>query len=224
MESREIARAATLIGDLVGSREFEDRSGLQRSLDSVLDAFSAVLKPLEPLEATVGDEFQGVFADPASSIRASLLLRLWLQRSGGADSRYGLGHGEITFFEMDRQQRQDGPGWWTARTAIDRAKRLADSPRTQFVRTCFESDPEYRQRFPSPEAAALNAFLVSRDAAVGRMKPRGRRLLLGLMLGRSQAEIADEEGITQSAVSQNLNRSGAFAIQAAQQALEGQLA
>jgi hypothetical protein len=88
-----------------------------------------------------------------------------------------------------------------------------------FTRTCFGLGP----RNPDDsyaEAAAVESFLFCRDAIVERMNARQRRLLLGLMSGRSQADLAAEENITQGAVSQNLHRSGAFAIEASQLRLQ----
>jgi SatD family (SatD) len=214
----------TLIGDLVGSKDSADRPELQRSLDSVLTAINVLLEPSQPLESTVGDEFQGGFSSMAHAVRASLLLRLELFGQGGVDSRYGLGHGTIAFFDANSKV-QDGPGWWSARTAIDRAKRLAASPRTSFARTCFSSweTPGVKESGRPAEASSLNAFLLSRDAIVGQMQARSRRILLGLLLGYSQTELAEEERVTQSAISQNLTRSGAFAVEAAQRCFEEQI-
>ena len=47
------------------------------------------------------------------------------------------------------------------------------------------------------------------------MSHRGRRLTFGTMCGLSQGELADVEGISQSAVSQTLRRSGAVSLVAA---------
>lgn len=211
---------ATLIGDLVSSRQNPDRRKLQRALEDVLRTSNALLAPVQPLELTVGDEFQGSFRTVSAAARASLLLRLeLLLREGGSDSRYGLGHGAITVFDGSRSPAsQDGPGWWSARTAIDRAKRLADSPRTSYARTCFSYWPP--ETTANLDAAAIEAFLICRDATLDRMNKRGQRFLLGLLLGRTQAQLAAEEGVTQGAVSQHLRRSGAFAIHAAQLRLE----
>jgi hypothetical protein len=66
----------------------------------------------------------------------------------------------------------------------------------------------------------MEAFLICRDATIDQMNDRQRRLLLGLLLGRSQTQLATKEGITQGAVSQSLRHSGAFAIEAAQLRLE----
>jgi hypothetical protein len=212
---------ATLIGDLAGSREVADRSRLQAGLEQVLGDVNRLTEPAQPLEPTLGDEFQGVYSDVPSAARASLLLRLGLLDRAGIDSRYGLGYGAVAVFDAARAPKsQDGPGWWAARAAIGRAAELAKRPRTTYTRTCFEREGE-AMPMPPGEALALDALLMSRDAIVDRMSPRGRRLLLGLLRGWTQAEIADHEGITQSAVSQGLARSGAFAVEAAQRRLEG---
>lgn len=213
----------TLIGDLVASKEHRDRRGLQRKLDDLLQEANGFFNPPQPLEPTVGDEFQGAFATVGSATYASLLLRLQLLEYEGVDSRYGLGHGEVTVFDEAKVPKsQDGPGWWSARDAIERAKRWANSPRTSYARTAF-GYPEDRARRRFGEAAAIEAFLLCRDATVDRMSERERRLLLGLLLEQSQTKLAAREGITQGAVSQNLARSGAFAIAAAQWRLEEEL-
>lgn len=212
----------TLIGDLVASKRYPDRAGLQRSLAVALDRVNGQLEPEQPLELTVGDEFQGCFRDVAAAARASLLIRLELlaHDDEAVDSRYGLGLGEVTVFDRTRSPApQDGPGWWAARAAIDRAKILSEAPRTSFVRTCFSVWTDGLEE-PRSQGAALEAFLFCRDATVDQMNARQRRLLRGLMLHQPQARLAADEGITQGAVSQSLRRSGAFALEAAQRRLE----
>lgn len=205
---------ATLIGDLIGSREAEGRVALQRVLRCALGHANEFLDPVQPLEPTVGDEFQGAFRDPLSAARAGLLLRLELLKEAEVDARFGLGWGEVTVFEDRTPLSQDGPGWWSARAAIEEADELSRGGRTDFVRTYLKSS---RLRdLPPGEVKAFNAFFFCRDALVAQMKPRSRRLLLGLLLGKSQAELAAEERISQSAVSQNLAASGAWAIELAE--------
>jgi len=211
----------TLIGDLVGSRGAADRPQLQQTLGESLMRMNEALEPVLALEPTIGDEFQGGFDSVAGAVRASLLVRLELLRVAEVDTRYGLGYGAITVFSDRSPVSQDGPGWWTARSAIDRASELAAAPHTSFARTCFEHWPEDAGVSPM-EGSALNAFLICRDAMVDRMNAPSRRRLFGLLRGWSQSKIALEEGTTQGAISQNLARSGAFAIQAAQERLKEQ--
>lgn len=206
--------SATLIGDLMGSRERKERVALHRSLQRALRRANRIFEPIQPLEPTVGDEFQGAFDSPLSAARASLLVRLELLKEAEVDARFGLGWGEVTVFEHRTPLSQDGPGWWSARAAVEEVDKLSRGVRTDFVRTYLESS---RSRdLSGGEIKAFNAFFFCRDALVSQMKPRGRRLLLGLLLDKSQAEIAEEEGISQSAVSQNLTGSGAWAIELAE--------
>lgn len=209
---------ATLIGDLIESRAVSSRIALQRSVEGALRAANELLDPAQRLEPTVGDEFQGAFRDPLSAARASLVIRLLLLKEADVDARFGIGWGEVTVFEDRTPISQDGPGWWSAREAIERVYALSGGGRTEFVRTYLKSAP---LRGPTRgEIDALNAFLFCRDALVDQMKPRSRRLLLGLILEMSQAEMAAEEGISQSAVSQSLAASGAHAIGLAEAEME----
>jgi hypothetical protein len=207
---------ATLIGDIVDSKSFDNRARLQATLESALRSVNATVQPIQPLLSTIGDEFQGVFATVAEAVKASLLLRLELLRAGEVDSRYGLGYGEVTIFRAG-SPTQDGPGWWSARAGIAEAEASSLGSRTAFVRTCFGRDRA--TALPAGETAALNAFLICRDAIVAEMSPRNRRFLRGLLLGRSQVDLAREEGVTQSAVSQALAGGGAHAIEAAESSL-----
>jgi SatD family (SatD) len=217
----EFKPCATLIGDLVGSTRSKDRSELQWALADVLRSVNVLLEPLQPIEPTLGDEFQGAFAEPAAAVRASLLLRLELLKRAEIDSRYGIGYGVVTVFQRRAPISQDGPGWWSARAAIEQVERIAEGQHLGFVRSRFQRADETGML--ERDESALNAFLISRDAVVARMRPPARRRLLGLLLGRPQGELAAEEGTTQSAISQSLARSGAYAIEAAERELMAEL-
>jgi DNA-binding NarL/FixJ family response regulator len=70
---------------------------------------------------------------------------------------------------------------------------------------------------PDPDLVA--AVLVLRDAAVGGLSGRSVSVLRGLLAGRTQRELADELGISPSAVSQRVHGDGLAALVAADQAL-----
>jgi hypothetical protein len=210
----------TLIGDVVGSRGASDRSALQKKLKSVLIRINREMKPALPLEPTLGDEFQGCFNTLSEAVSASLLLRLELLDRVEIDTRYGLGHGWVTVFAKRRPKSQDGEGWWSARDAIKLAGTIAEGPSGSFARTRFEAwANEEVPNFENPNA--INAFLLTRDWIVGRMNAKSRRRALALLRGRTQTEIARAEKTTQGAISQNLTRSGAYAILAGQLAFKG---
>lgn len=208
-------RRATLIGDIVESRVVDDRDILQGSLEAALSLVNETLEPAQALQVTLGDEFQASFDDIATAVNASLLLRLQLLKDAGVESRYGIGFGMVTVYEQERAPfSQDGPGWWAARDAIGLAAELERRAHTAYARTQFKSSEQVAGEQAS-EGETVNGFLLCRDALVSAMSPRSQRLLLGRLLRRQQADLAAEEGISQSAVSQNLASSGAYAVETA---------
>jgi len=200
--------------DIVGSRRLDDRTRAQRAIQDVLLLVEAAWPAVQPPRPTVGDEFQVVYADLATALRATTLARLRFPE--GVDCRFGLGWGEVE--DIDAGQAaiiQDGSAWWRARAAIEEAHRREDG-RQPYLRSWYEGAS------PQDGDAIVNAFLTLRDHTIDQMrKPRQRQLAAGALLRRSQASLADEAGISQSAVSQNLQRSGAAALVSALELLAG---
>jgi len=190
----------TLIGDLVASRRLGDRAAAQRRVGSVLGEVDGWSSGLQPLQPTVGDEFQGAFATLGEATRAALLVRLGLLPE--IDVRCGIGFGEAAVFDESRRPLlQGGPGWWAARDALE----WMAAPRRSGLRTWFVG----------PDAALANAHLLCRDALVDRLGERGWRMLRLSLRGESQQRIAAAEGVTKSAVSQQFAR-GIAAVRDAQ--------
>lgn len=186
---------AALIGDVVGSRGLPDRAAAQTRISVVLaevaERLAERLAPGQRLEVTVGDEFQGGFATVADAAHAALLVRLSLLPE--VDVRCGIGWGTTTVLDAAaRPLLQDGSAWWSAREALDVLGTRARSRSRTWTR--------------GPEQDAVNAYLLTRDALVDRSGERARRILRLLLLGRSQREIAELEGITPAAVSQQAAR------------------
>ena len=190
----------TLIGDVIGSRAITDRAGAQAEIGRVLSEVSTLLTPVQPLEPTVGDEFQGAFETIADATLAALLIRLGLLPE--IDVRCGLGSGEVSVHDASRAPLlQDGPGWWNARGALEEMS----AARRSAARTWYVG----------PESGVVNSFLLTRDALVDRLSERGCRMLRLSLLGESQQAIAQAEGISKSAVSQQFAR-GISALRDAQ--------
>lgn len=190
---------ATLIGDVVSSRSAPDRRELHALVQEALAAVNSATAPLQDLRITVGDEFQGAWQRRGQALHAALLLRLTLLPR--VETRYGLGHGEVAALEEDGTV-QDGPGWWSAREAITTAKGAEAEVRSGglIVRTRWQED--------APSGLALDAAVRHRDLLVAGLDERSLRLLRGLLLGRSQRALADEEGISPTAVSRRVHRDG----------------
>jgi hypothetical protein len=213
--------AVAVIVDVSRSRTHADRAALQRDVQEAFARVNAAVASAQPLEPTVGDESQAVYADLASALRATLLARLELP--DGVDCRFGLGLGELaTIGSGVVGAVQDGSAWWSAREAIDEARKHEYS-KLAFVRTWYRvsSDPGATDDTTATSEALVNSYLLARDHIVGTMTPRSRHLLRGQLSGATQIELARLEGISQSAVSQSLSRSGANAIVAGAALLTG---
>lgn len=204
-----------VIVDLVGSRRQPDRGAAQQHLVDALVEVNAAVPALQPLAPTIGDESQGAYAGLSAAMLATLLLRLTLPYP--LDCRFGLGAG--TWQNVGRSDygpMQDGPAWWAARDAIVEAK-AREGRRHKSLRTWYGVADEKAADFAP--VGVTNALLMCRDEIVSGMNDRSRRLALGLLKGRTQVELAKAEDISQSAVSQNLQRNGAFALLGSTEAL-----
>jgi hypothetical protein len=214
---------AVVIGDVVASREHAVREVVQRKVQRALDDINEALPSVQPLEVTIGDEFQGAYRTVSDAVRASLLVRLALLPS--IDTRYGIGTGAVTVFDGTRSPiSQDGPAWWAAREAIKRIHwQQQRSGHERAARTWYiastEGVDERTSHLCRDQERFVNAHLLCRDTLVPRDDRRGTALLRGWLTGRTQAELAAELGITQPAVSQRLARMGAFALRDAQELL-----
>lgn len=209
---------AAVIADIVGSRGIDDRAVAQKALEEAL-ARAEVLLPatvarIQPLRAVVGDELQGTFADLRSALAATLLQRLILP--SGIDLRFGIGLGEIEQVPSAIGELSEGPAWWAARAAVEHAEGLArrDVPT---VRTWVHASTDERSVVDLVRIA--NAGLLARDRVIGQWNDRVRRLVAGRIGGATQRELAEAEGVSQSAVSQSLSAAGAASVVAAYEEL-----
>lgn len=199
-------RAVAVIADIVGSRALADRAGAQQEIDEAVLRVERDL-PLadRPLLPIVGDELQGVYPRLQDAMASLLLLRLALPE--GIECRYGIGVGELGEVPSRAGGLAEGPGWWAAREAIERVHalqtRVVPGART-WVSAGAGGD--------AASVGLANAYLLARDQLVSAMTPRTRRLAYGRAFGVTQAQLAHDEGITQSAVSQALAIAGVGAV------------
>jgi len=196
-----------VIADLVKSREQPDRALAQARVVAALDETNRQVPAVQPFAPTFSDEFQALYATVESAILATLVLRLSLP--AGLDLRFGIGVGDYGIVSDDRGTViQDGSAWWSARAAIVEAKKR-ERRTTPGLRTWYVVASEHDGKAME---AMTNAYLLSRDQLVSAMDTPFRKRLLGLMRGETQEALAKAEGVSQSAISQSMHRSGAFAI------------
>jgi len=205
---------ATLIGDVLHSREVIDRSGLHARLTRTLALVNDTYAPTTPLRVQLGDEYQGTFATVEQAARAALRLRVALLPEH--DVRQGLSWGEVRVLQSDPRV-EDGPGWWAARDAVHALEEAEARPATSRRRTAYRDAGPGRTGLE----AWLESFLVLRDEIVGGLSPRSLSVLRGLLDGRTQRDIAGDLGISASAVSQRVRSDGLGGLLIAEEMLKG---
>lgn len=206
---------ATVIGDVVGSRAAPDRRRLHDRVSGALARVNDACSPVLPLRITIGDEYQGVFATIGDALRATLRLRLELLP--GHDVRHGVGWGEVSVLQSEPRV-EDGPGWWAAREAIVAVEEAEGRPGDRWRRTAFRVADEERAAHAG-EQHAVDAALTLCDQLIGGLSERSVSVLRGLLDGRTQREVADDLGVSASAVSQRVRADGLAALAAAAESL-----
>jgi hypothetical protein len=200
---------ATLIGDVVDSRGSADRHALHRDLAAALRAVAHTA--IDAPSFTVGDEFQGSYPSVGDAIAAAWALRLAVAPE--VDVRFGVGWGAVSVLD-EATGIQDGPGWWSARAAIEWTAEAQRQPGLALVRTTYRNAGD-----DGPSADVVNAALMCRDHMFGSLDERSIRILRGLVSNRSKKELAADERISPSAVSQRASRDGLDLIVLASQYL-----
>ncbi len=207
----DLKSSIVLIGDLVDSRTVADRSALHRTLSAALHDVND--RWGTDLRITVGDEYQGTAPSLGAAIAIALTMRLSLLPEH--DVRHGIARGPTAVLDAD-SKIEDGPGWWAARDAIEAAEQRAERAVTRSSRTA------YRSVDPDEPVGAVEAALLARDELVDRLDERSLSVLRGLMSSRTQRELAEDEGVSASAISQRIRRDGIGVVVSMSEWLEGQ--
>ena len=197
---------ATVIGDIVESKQAREREMLQHLFVEVLDIANRTTSPTTALRITRGDEFEGSYATIAAAWAATLRLRL-LMKERGHDFWLSVAWGEVTAFpgSIDAAA-QDGPAWWTARDALTDLKQSSRQKTPENRRTVFTTD--------LPESGLLEIAAGLRDEVIAGIDESDAAIALGLLDGATQASIAQRLHVTPGVVSRRAHRNGLLSLAA----------
>jgi hypothetical protein len=208
-ESRSGFRGVALIGDIVASRELEDRAGFQRRLKGLLGELNRTLGPgilVAPLALTAGDELQGLFRRPEAVVEATALLDEGLRP---ARILFGVGWGGLSTEASERVAEMDGVSFHRARAALAEAAR---------------GDAWAVARgFGETEDRMLSALF----RLLGVLRSRWTEKQAGYAAAartRLQKEVAAAFGVSPSVVSESLKAAAFDAVREGEEALSAYLA
>jgi len=195
-----------LTGDVVRSRQVDDREALRQTLLSVLDAVNGdeAEAILVPLSITAGDEFQGVFRVDGRIVKVVDRLERGLFP---VRVRVGIGIGPIHTAFTARSQEMDGPAFVRAREALEATRKFRPDAWLQF-RTADETFD-----LPANAMALLLGLVKARWSAL-----HWRRAALRDE-GLHVADIAELEGVVQSTVTESLQAAEFGAVRNAEESL-----
>lgn len=194
-----------MIGDVVGSRAYPDQPALFEVLRTAFAGVNGIVEAEQPLEPTIGDEFQGLYRSVAAATCAWWRLRLLLL-ADGVSLRAGIGWGEVTVAEPGTFRQQSGAAWWRAREALDAVERQASSGRPPTLRTGMAG------LVGDAAQAALEAMHATVDELLERLDERSAIITSMTLDGRPQEEIGQRLGISQPAVSARLRSAGLWSL------------
>ncbi len=179
-----------IIGDLVDSKKISGRSAFQKRLQRVIAQINRRQHAVSPWTLTLGDEFQVVYDIEVGVWQdlLSLIAELWPQRI-----RFAIAVGPL-FTAINRKQAlgMDGPAFHRAREIIQQMKKEGGRIGID------AADPA-----KSEKALAIIASLAGKLLYNGRTATR-TRIFQGMLAGQSGTEIAKANGISASAVSQQI--------------------
>lgn len=216
-------RYVALIGDIVGSREAEDRADLQErfreAVERVNDFYemlpnssSGPGKLVSPLVVTTGDEFQGLFGSPKAAVGAAGFVSDWM---APYTLRFGLGYGPLeTEVNEDQAIGMDGPCFQRARRALERAE-----AEDGWLRIRGFGDLDHDLGHLADPIGVLRSRWTDRQAEFIRTL---RRLNEPLGWAR-QKDVAQELDVSESTVSESLGAAAYSTVKDAEAGLRGLL-
>ena len=196
-----------IIGDIVSSRQIEDRAHVQTKFSAAIETLKRNNKKmfLSPPTLTIGDEFQAVLK---STTNLFLRIHQFEAEMSPVQLRFGLGLGKIdTPINTKAAIGMDGSAFHNARRAIETAR---NEKRKYVLFSSIEQE----------QSLAWQLILRWIDLTLQGWSMEKQQILILNRMGKRQKEIASLLHITQPAVSQHINKKNFSLIVQSEEFLE----
>lgn len=206
-----------IIGDIIRSRNINDRKVVQMELFKILERVNE--KYAEHIEAkfliTIGDEFQGLLNTPEKLLEIVDFIQM---RFYPEKLRFGIGFGEITTHINNAMAiGADGPAYYIARKAIEKVKmneKGKERPEKNIL--IYNADNNHVEEYD-----LINSTLSLCSLIENRWSEKQREVIAKLMeLDFSQTELANDMGIAQSSIHRRIDASGYYSYIEARKSLK----
>jgi hypothetical protein len=177
-----------ITGDIIGSTKLEAKDKT---------AISAVLGELEKNSKGQydyfirGDSFQVLMKNEGLS--EALKIKFYLKFKTGYATRIALGIGEVNYLDS-KLSNSDGPAFWLSGQGLDEMKALNTLNSIHLENKEFQAD--------------WNIYAQTLDYLERQLTNNQAEVLYWLLMNKTQQEIAEEIGITQSSVNRRIKATG----------------
>lgn len=188
-----------IIADIIGSKKINDRSGVQKQLEKVLEQINITYRHAIASQfiITLGDEFQGVLHD--GSVALDVLDRIQREMHP-ITFRFGIGVGSISVrLQPVTSLGSDGTAFHLARSLIEEVRAL-ETKKTEAKTNMLISIEDQEST-----STLLNSMFKLIWALQENWTDRQRQIIATLQqYNETQAAIAKRLGIVQSSVQKSL--------------------
>ncbi len=197
-----------IIGDIVKSRNIEDRSNVQYRLEGILKDINMKYKDsiVANFTITIGDEFQGLLDEPKDLLDIIDYIKINLYP---VKVRFGIGLGEMSTEIKLFAIGSDGPAYHVAREAIEDIKKsdikYEQPDRDTIVYATIKENYEFNP------LDIVNSLLSACYFIESKWSEKQRDIIKQVTKeDKSHRELAEQYGVTQPSISRRLNKSGYY--------------
>ena len=208
-----------IIGDIVSSKELDNRNECQRKLKKILNSINGKYEAgiASKFMITLGDEFQGLLKNGADTVKiiSEIEVKMYPIRI-----RFGIGIGKITTdINSDIPLGADGPAYYNARKMMEVIKSTEKKNRSSDSNIMIASEDN------ASLDRLVNTILSLSTAIKSKWTDRQREIAFDCIEhGDNQVKAAERLGISQSSVQKGLSNANYYSYKNAMDIISETLA